>query len=106
MDPGFRRDDGARPYSSTSTGALVFAVSPLSRRDSSGRSGRGVVGPVSGGRREDGDGVMRAPGNGVARKLEAGTAREAGGGVYQAFVAAISLGQPLGSHGTRMLVER
>ena len=49
---------------------------------------------------------MRAPGSGVARAPAIGVEREGGGGVYQAFAASASRGQPVGSHGTNAGVTR
>jgi hypothetical protein len=69
-------------------------------RPASGRFGCGVVGPLSGGSRDAGLGVMRAPGSGV--RVLAACTRDGGGGVYH--VADASFGHPVGSHGTNMLV--
>ena len=49
---------------------------------------------------------MRAPGIGVARVATLGVVRDAGGGVYHAFIAAASFGQPAGNHGKNMFVVR
>ena len=95
-------------YSSTSPAGKRdggFGVIGASSRPPSGLRGRGVIGPLGvAGSRDDGVGVMRAPGRGVPRVRDTPGVRDGGGGVYQAFVAATSLGQPTGSHGRNTLV--